>query len=64
MDAEKRRQRSRGWGMALGMLIGAVLGTIMLVVTGNATYLAIFAGGGLTIGLSLGVGLAQRDQTT
>jgi hypothetical protein len=64
MDVEKGRQRSMGLGMAIGMLLGAALGTILLVVTGNASYLAIFAGGGLSVGVALGVGLAQQDQTT
>jgi hypothetical protein len=55
------RRRDRGamgsppaLGMSAGMLLGAALGTVVWLSTGQFVFWVIFMGGGLVIGLALG----------
>lgn len=49
----KREYTKTELGMMYGLLIGAVIGVALMIVTGQAWWLAI-AGAGLALGLGLG----------
>ena len=49
----KREYTKTELGMMYGLLIGAVIGVALMIVTGQAWWLAI-AGAGLALGLDLG----------
>jgi len=51
---------SAGLGMSIGLLLGSILGTIVWISTGEFVFWVVFMGGGMTVGLAMGTGLASR----
>jgi hypothetical protein len=49
-------------GMSIGMLLGAALGTIVWVSTGEFVFWVIFLGGGMVVGLGLGAATASKPR--
>jgi hypothetical protein len=49
-----------GLGMSIGMLLGAVLGVIVWISTGQFVLWVVFLGAGMSAGLAIGSGMAQR----
>ena len=47
-------------GMSAGMLLGALLGVIVWVSTGNFVFWVVFMGGGMVSGLAIGTSWAAR----
>lgn len=62
-DTTRRAESpSVGIGLALGLLFGGILGTIVWISTGEFVFWVIFMGGGLSIGLALGSARATGRQ--
>jgi len=53
---------SAALGMSVGMLLGGILGVIVWVSTGEFVFWVIFLGGGMTVGLAAGTGMASRSR--
>ena len=48
-------------GMSAGMLLGAALGAIVWISTGEFVFWVIFTGGGMVLGLALGSATASKQ---
>jgi hypothetical protein len=49
-------------GMSIGMVLGALLGTVVWISTGEFVFWVIFMGGGMTVGLAAGTAYATRSR--
>jgi len=49
-------------GMSIGMLFGALLGTVVWMSTGEFVFWVIFVGGGMVTGLALGTSMTRSHR--
>jgi F0F1-type ATP synthase assembly protein I len=50
-------------GMSLGLLFGALLGVLVWISTDEFVFFTIFTGGGMTVGLSIGLALDEKQES-
>ena len=60
--ADERIARATSLGMSVGMLLGAALGVVVWMSTGEFVFWVIFMGAGMTVGMAAGHGIAVRSR--
>ena len=49
-------------GLSLGLLFGSAVGLVFGIAVDDMTFMTIFTGGGLTLGIAIGAGLEQMSK--
>ncbi|MCB9420195.1 MAG: hypothetical protein H6667_10335 [Ardenticatenaceae bacterium] len=67
MDKDSKRSEPNqtnymALGLSLGLLFGSAVGIVLGIAMDNMAFMAIFTGGGLTLGVALGSGLEQLNR--
>ena len=63
-DRVSKTTNHKSLGLALGLLFGAGLGTVLSVALDNPAFIGVGAGAGISIGLAIGSGLERRGADT
>jgi UDP-N-acetylmuramyl pentapeptide phosphotransferase/UDP-N-acetylglucosamine-1-phosphate transferase len=61
-DAASMNRPEAATGMSIGMVLGALLGTVVWISTGEFVFWVIFMGGGMTVGLAAGTAYGTRSR--